>query len=125
MLVVVGLGNPGPQYADTRHNIGFMAVDAIAQKYGTSPWKSWRKSLVCRASCGGEDLLLVKPQTFMNLSGEAVVAATQFYNVPPGQVIVIHDELDFEPGVVRIKIGGGHGGHNGLRSIIQHIGADY
>jgi peptidyl-tRNA hydrolase, PTH1 family len=121
--LIVGLGNPGSEYAATRHNIGFMAVDALADKYGCGPWKKKFKGLVTTSQ--DPALLLLKPQTFMNLSGEAVAEAVNFHKLTPKQVIVFHDDLDLEPGQVKVKQGGGSGGHNGLKSIDAHIGVNY
>ncbi|MFC3118621.1 aminoacyl-tRNA hydrolase [Jhaorihella thermophila] len=120
-----GLGNPGAKYARNRHNVGFMAVDRIAEDHGFGPWKSRFHSLVAEGRLGREKVLLLKPQTYMNLSGQAVGEAMRFYKLSPEDVIVFHDELDLAPGKVRVKQGGGHAGHNGLRSIHQHIGDAY
>lgn len=122
MKLFVGLGNPGGQYAGNRHNIGFMALDRIAAEHGFGPWSSKFKGLIAEGRLGGERVLLLKPQTFMNLSGEAVRAAAAFYKIDPAGITVFHDELDLAPGKLRLKQGGGHAGHNGLRSIIQHLG---
>ena len=120
----VGLGNPGAKYAGNRHNIGFMALDRIAADHGFGPWKVAFKGQVAEGRLGAEKVLLVKPQTFMNLSGESVRAAMVFYKLTPEDITVFHDELDLAPGKARIKAGGGHAGHNGLRSIHQHLGTD-
>ncbi|UWQ29398.1 aminoacyl-tRNA hydrolase [Leisingera sp. M523] len=125
MKLFVGLGNPGPKYERNRHNIGFMALDNIAGDHGFSPWKSKFQAMICEGNLGGEKVLLLKPQTFMNLSGQSVGEAMRFYKLTPADVVVLHDELDLAPGKARIKQGGGHAGHNGLRSIHSHIGADY
>lgn len=125
MLIIAGLGNPGSQYAGNRHNIGFMAADAIAEKNGFSPWTKKFKGLIAEGSLAGEKVLLVKPQTFMNLSGESVGEAMRFYKLTPADLIVIYDELDLMPGKARIKTGGGSGGHNGIKSIDAHCGNDY
>ncbi|MFY0310038.1 aminoacyl-tRNA hydrolase [Leisingera sp. D0M16] len=125
MKLFVGLGNPGPKYERNRHNIGFMALDRIASDHGFSPWKSKFQALICEGNLGGEKVLLLKPQTFMNLSGQSVGEAMRFYKLTPADVVVLHDELDLAPGKARMKQGGGHAGHNGLRSIHSHIGADY
>ncbi|AHD01998.1 aminoacyl-tRNA hydrolase [Leisingera methylohalidivorans] len=125
MKLFVGLGNPGPKYERNRHNIGFMALDRIAADHGFSPWKAKFQAMICEGSLGGEKVLLLKPQTFMNLSGQSVGEAMRFYKLTPADVVVLHDELDLAPGKARIKQGGGHAGHNGLRSIHSHIGADY
>lgn len=125
MHLLVGLGNPGGQYANNRHNIGFMAVDAIHARHGFSPWRSRFSADVSEGRLGAHKVLLVKPTTFMNLSGQAVGEAARFYKLEAGDVTAIHDELDLEPGRTRIKVGGGHGGHNGLKSLDAHIGKDY
>lgn len=117
MLLWVGLGNPGPEHARQRHNIGFMALDAIASRHGFSPWRQKFKGEVAEGSLGGRKLLLLKPQTYMNLSGEAVRAAAQFHKIPPSEIRAWHDELDLAPGKVRVKSGGGTAGHNGLRDM--------
>jgi PTH1 family peptidyl-tRNA hydrolase len=125
MQLLVGLGNPGTKYANNRHNIGFMALDRIAQDHGFGPWKSKFQAELSEGRLGTEKVLLLKPQTFMNLSGQSVGEAMRFYKLTPDDVMVLHDELDLAPGKVRVKQGGGHAGHNGLRSIHAHIGADY
>jgi peptidyl-tRNA hydrolase, PTH1 family len=125
MWLFAGLGNPGPQYAKTRHNVGFMAVDAIAQQHGFSSWAKKFRGQWCEGSIGGEKVFLLKPQTFMNLSGEAVGEACRFYKIPPERVVVFHDELDLPLAEVKIKQSGGNAGHNGLRSIDAAIGKDY
>ena len=125
MKLIVGLGNPGTKYAGNRHNIGFMALDRIASDHGFSPWKSKFNALLAEGTVGGTKILLLKPQTFMNRSGQSVGEAMRFYKLTPADVHVIHDELDLAPGKARAKQGGGHAGHNGLRSIHAHIGADY
>lgn len=125
MLFVVGLGNPGPQYAGHRHNVGFMAVDELARRHGFSPWRRKFQGELAEGTLGGEKALLLKPQTFMNESGRAVGEALRFYKLAPAALVVMHDDLDLPPGKVRIKTGGGHGGHNGLRSIDAAIGKDY
>ncbi len=125
MKLFVGLGNPGGKYARNRHNIGFMALDQIAADHGFSPWKSKFQGQICEGKLGHEKVLLLKPETFMNLSGQSVTAAMKFYKLTPDDVTVLHDELDLAPGKCRVKQGGGHAGHNGLRSIHQHIGAEY
>ena len=124
MRLWVGLGNPGGQYARHRHNIGFMAVERIAADHGFAPWRRAFKGEVSEGRFGSEKVVLLKPQTYMNLSGEAVRAAFDFYKLAPGDVTVFHDELDLAPFRVRVKTGGGHAGHNGLRSIHQHLGTD-
>jgi peptidyl-tRNA hydrolase, PTH1 family len=125
MKLIVGLGNPGPKYAGNRHNIGFMALDRIAGDHGFGPWKRAFKGLVSEGRLGTEKVILLKPETFMNLSGEAVQAAMAYHKTTPADVIVLHDELDLAPGKARVKQGGGHAGHNGLRSIHAHIGEAY
>ena len=125
MLIFAGLGNPGPKYAGTRHNIGWMAVDAIAEAHGFQPWRSKFQGQVAEGRLGTEKVLLLKPETFMNLSGQSVGEAMRFYKLEPSDVTVFHDELDLAPGKVRVKTGGGHAGHNGLRSMHQHLGPEY
>lgn len=125
MRLFVGLGNPGAKYAGNRHNIGFMAVDRIAADHGFAPWRAKFKGEVSEGVLGGEKVILLKPMTYMNLSGESVRAAIDFYKLAPGDVTVFHDELDLAPGKIRLKQGGGHAGHNGLRSIHAHIGEAY
>lgn len=125
MQLFVGLGNPGPKYAANRHNIGFMALDHIAGDHGFAPWRSKFQGQVSEGTLDGEKTVLIKPMTFMNLSGQAVGEAMRFYKLTPAEITVFHDELDLAPGKLRVKQGGGHAGHNGLRSIHQHIGADY
>ncbi len=125
MRLIVGLGNPGAQYAGNRHNIGFMAVDRIAAGHGFGPWRKAFRGQVAEGRLGGGKVLLMKPETFMNLSGEAVRAALDFYKLEPADIVVFHDELDLAPGKCRVKDGGGHAGHNGLRSLHQHIGDSY
>jgi len=125
MRLFVGLGNPGSKYAHNRHNIGFMALDRIAGDHGFAPWRGKFQGNVSEGRLGTEKVVLLKPETFMNLSGQSVGAAMRFYKFEPGDVTVFHDELDLAPGKVRVKMGGGHAGHNGLRSIHQHIGPEY
>lgn len=125
MIIIAGLGNPGAQYAGNRHNIGFMAVDAIADANRFSPWSKKFKGLISEGELSGEKVLLVKPQTFMNLSGESVGEAMRFFKLGPADLVVIYDELDLIPGKARIKVGGGSGGHNGIKSIDAHCGKDY
>lgn len=122
MFLVVGLGNPGRQYQGTRHNIGFEVVDALAECKGSGGWRADRDAEVARASFASEEVLLVKPMTFMNRSGEAVGRIARFYKVPVGRIIIVHDELDIPFGTLRVKVGGGDAGHNGLRSITQQVG---
>jgi PTH1 family peptidyl-tRNA hydrolase len=123
MLLLVGLGNPGARYARHRHNLGFMAVEAVARAHGFGPWRTRFKSLISEGRLGDVKVLLQKPQTFMNLSGQAVAEAARFYKLPPGQIVVCHDEVDLVAGKVRIKTGGGVAGHNGLRSIAEQLGS--
>ena len=125
MLLTVGLGNPGPQYAYHRHNLGFMALDDIAERHRFGPFRSKFQGQVSEGRLGGDKVLLLKPMTFMNESGRSVGQAMRFYKLTPADVVVIHDELDLEAGKCRVKRGGGAGGHNGLRSIDSHIGQDY
>ncbi|TDK41407.1 aminoacyl-tRNA hydrolase [Antarcticimicrobium luteum] len=125
MQLFVGLGNPGAKYARNRHNIGFMALDRIAEDHGFGPWKSKFQGQIAEGRLGGDKVLLLKPETFMNRSGQSVGEAMRFYKLEPGDVTVFHDELDLAPGKVRVKQGGGHAGHNGLRSIHDHIGEGY
>lgn len=122
--IVVFLGNPGPKYKDTRHNAGFMAADAMEKKLGVSVNKMRFKALTAKVSLGGESVLLLKPQTFMNLSGEAVKAAATFYKVPPEHIIVVSDETALPIGRLRIRKSGSAGGHNGLKNIISQLGTD-
>ena len=125
MFIIAGLGNPGNQYAGNRHNIGFMAVDAIHRAESFGPWSKKFRSEIAEGTIGFEKVLLMKPQTYMNLSGEAVGEAMRFYKLEPKDVLVIHDELDLPAGKARIKTGGGHGGHNGLKSLDAHCGREY
>jgi PTH1 family peptidyl-tRNA hydrolase len=125
MRMIVGLGNPGDKYAGHRHNIGFMAVDEIFRRHSFSPWRKKFKAEIADGEICGEKVLLIKPQTFMNLSGESVGEAMRFYKLGLDEITVLYDELDLAPGKVRIKIGGGSGGHNGIKSIDAHCGKDY
>ena len=125
MLLFVGLGNPGAKYAGNRHNVGFMALDRIASDHGFGPWKGKFQGELSEGTLGAEKVLLLKPATFMNLSGQSVGEAMRFYKLTPADIVVFHDELDLAPRKARVKDGGGHAGHNGLRSIHQHIGPDY
>jgi len=126
MLLWVGLGNPEPGMARNRHNIGFMALDAIAHRHGFGPWRQRFKGLVCEGSLGGEKILALKPLTYMNESGSAVQAAAAFYKLESSAITAFHDELDLAPGKVRVKRGGGAAGHNGLRSMDRQLGTpDY
>ena len=123
--LVVGLGNPGAQYEQTRHNAGFFFVDALANRHGAS-FQSEAKFFgqSCRIRLDGQELWLLKPMTFMNRSGQAIAALARFYKIPPEAILVAHDELDLPPGEIRLKIGGGHGGHNGLRDTISQLGGN-
>lgn len=125
MQIIAGLGNPGSKYADNRHNVGFMAADAIARRHSFSPWSKKFHAEIATGEIGGEKVLLIKPQTFMNLSGQAVGEAMRFYKLTPDAVTVLYDEIDLAPGKLRIKVGGGAGGHNGIRSLDQHIAQNY
>ncbi len=125
MKLIVGLGNPGPKYAGNRHNIGFMALDRIADDHGFGPWKSKFQGVISEGRFGSDKVILLKPETFMNNSGQSVGEAMRFYKLEPEDVIVLHDEIDLAPGKVRVKSGGGHAGHNGLRSMHAHIGDAY
>lgn len=121
--LIVGLGNPGPKYAETRHNVGFMALERLASRHRASLSSEKFDSLYDTALIGGHKVVLLEPQTYMNVSGKAVGAAARFYDVEPDQIIVLHDEIDLPLGTLRVKSGGGHGGHNGLRDIINRLGA--
>jgi len=125
MLLFAGLGNPGAKYANNRHNVGFMAADAIARRHSFSPWSKKFQGLICEGTLGGEKIVLIKPQTFMNLSGQSVGEALRFYKLESSALTVFYDEIDLAEGKVRIKTGGGAGGHNGIRSIDGHIGNTY
>jgi PTH1 family peptidyl-tRNA hydrolase len=125
MKLFAGLGNPGAAYAGHRHNIGFMALDRIAADHGFSPWRSRFQGLAAEGRLGEDKVILLKPQTFMNLSGQSVAEALRFYKLTPADLVVFHDELDLAPGKARVKAGGGHAGHNGLRSIHSHLGDAY
>ncbi|AGT08682.1 aminoacyl-tRNA hydrolase [Paracoccus aminophilus] len=125
MLLIAGLGNPGTKYAGNRHNIGFMALDRIASDHGFSPWRARFQGETAEGRLGRERVVLLKPSTFMNLSGQSVGEAMRYLKLEPAEVIILHDELDLPPGKVRLKTAGGHAGHNGLRSIHQHIGETY
>ena len=122
MKLFVGLGNPGDKYAKNRHNIGFLAVDRIADAHGFGPWKKKFKGYAADGEIGGEKVLLLKPETYMNESGQSVGEAARFLKLSEGDVIVFHDELDLLPGRIKVKAGGGNAGHNGLRSITAHLG---
>lgn len=125
MHLIIGLGNPGAQYAKNRHNIGFLAVDTIHARHGFSPWRSRFQAEISEGRIGDHKVILAKPSTFMNLSGQAAGEIARFYKLETDAVTAIHDELDLEPGRTRIKRGGGHGGHNGLKSLDAHLGKDY
>ena len=125
MRLFVGLGNPGSRYARNRHNVGFMVVDEIAHAHGAAPWRRRFQGEAAEAVVGGERLLLLKPQTYMNESGRSVAEAQRFFKLELSDVVVFHDELDLAPAKVRVKLGGGNAGHNGLRSITAQCGNDY
>ena len=130
MLILAGLGNPGPKYEKNRHNIGFMSMDAIARRWGTSPWRAKFQSHACEALIalpdGGEaKAVLLKPQTYYNDSGRAVGEAMKFFKLTPADVVLFHDEIDLAPGRMRMKTGGGAAGNNGVRSLTTHIGAEF
>jgi PTH1 family peptidyl-tRNA hydrolase len=123
--LLIGLGNPGKSYAGNRHNIGFMAVDTIAEAYRFSPWKKNFGGQICEGMIDGAKLFLLKPGSYMNLSGGPAGEAARFYKIPLENIITIHDELDLPLGKLRVKKGGGHGGHNGLKSLDEHMGKEY
>lgn len=125
MRLFVGLGNPGAKYAGNRHNIGFMAVDRIAKDHGFGPWRSKFEGVISEGRLGHEKVTLLKPETYMNKSGQSVGAAMRFFKLDPSDVVVFHDEIDLAPGKLKAKTGGGHAGHNGLRSVHAHIGEAY
>ena len=125
MFLVVGLGNPGKDYTNTRHNIGFMATDEIHSRHNFSPFKSKFDGLISEGSINNQKVLLLKPQTFMNLSGNSVIQVAKFYKIPPQNIIVIHDDKDLALGKLKAKNGGSAGGHNGLKNIDSHIGCEY
>jgi PTH1 family peptidyl-tRNA hydrolase len=125
MLVFAGLGNPGAKYENNRHNVGFMAADAIARRHSFSPWSRKFQGLISEGTLDGEKVLLIKPQTFMNLSGQSVGEALRFYKLEPSALTVFYDEIDLAAGKLRVKVGGGSGGHNGIRSLDQHVGNAY
>ncbi len=125
MLLVIGLGNPGREYEHTRHNVGFEVLDKVAREHDYGSWKSLVSAKVAKGRIGEAEVLLGKPMTFMNLSGSAVGGLMRYFGLGPEALVVVHDDLDFEPGVVRLKQGGGHGGHNGLRSIFTHVSQEF
>ena len=125
MQLFVGLGNPGQQYQMNRHNIGFMAVDEISSANSFSPWRSKFQGLFCEGKLGSQKVIILKPSTFMNLSGQSVGEIARFYKISSQSITVFHDELDLAPGKCRFKSGGGHAGHNGLKSIHSHLGKNY
>ena len=125
MILLVGLGNPGTEYALTRHNVGFMAVDEIVRRYSFDGWSKKFKGEVCTGTIEGEKVLALKPHTYMNLSGEAVLSVASFYKIPPEKIYVFHDDMDLPVGRIKVKQGRGSGGHNGLKSIDTHLGQNY
>jgi peptidyl-tRNA hydrolase, PTH1 family len=125
MKILVGLGNPGEKYERNRHNVGFEALDAIAKRYGAPAWRKRFQGAATEVDIGRQRYLLLKPATYMNESGRSLGEAARFFKMSPADVIVFHDEIDLEPGKLRVKLGGGHAGHNGLKSISAHIGNDY
>ena len=125
LVLFVGLGNPGASYTGNRHNVGFMVVEAIARRHGIGPWRRRFQGVAAEGAVGAQRLLLLLPGTYMNEMGRAVAQAMQFYKLELADVVVFHDELDLPPGKVRVKVGGGVAGHNGLRSISAHVGNEY
>lgn len=126
MWLLVGLGNPGKEYEGNRHNVGFMAIDRVAAEYGFSSFKKKFEGELSEGRIGGQRVALLKPMTFMNVSGQSIGQAAKFFKVTPNRVIIFHDELDLLPGKLRVKKGGGHGGHNGLKSADAHLNSqDY
>ena len=125
MLLFVGLGNPGTKHAGNRHNIGFMAVEEIAKRHSFAPWRRRFQGVATEGTIGREKVLLLLPGTYMNESGRAVAEAAHFYKLPAGDIAVFHDEIELPPAKLRVKVGGGIAGHNGLRSISAHVGNDY
>ena len=124
--LIVGLGNPGSEYAQTRHNAGFWFVERLAEQYGINlKTDSKYKGISGRGNIEGQDVRLLLPTTFMNLVGQSVVPFAKFYQIKPEEILIAHDELDMNPGIIRLKTGGGHGGHNGLRDIVPHIGSNF
>lgn len=125
MIIIAGLGNPGPKYEKNRHNIGFMAADAIAERWRFGPGRAKFQSIIREGEVEGTKVLLMKPQTYMNESGRAVGEAARYYKIQPSEVLVFHDEIDLAPGRFRMKTGGGAAGQNGVRSLISQLGADF
>jgi len=125
MLLFAGLGNPGSDYAGNRHNVGFMAVDAIAARHGFSGWKTKGANLIAEGRIGTTRMVAIKPQSFMNKSGTPVADIARFYKIPSSDIFVFYDEIDLAAGRIRVKCGGGHGGHNGIRDIDRHLDQDY
>ncbi len=125
MKLFVGLGNPGAKYAHNRHNVGYMAADRIAADHGFGPWRSKFQGVISEGRLGSSKVTLLKPETYMNLSGQSVGEAMRFFKLGPEDIFVFQDEIDLAPGKLRVKSGGGHAGHNGLRSLHQHIGPEY
>ncbi len=125
MRFLVGLGNPGSGYANNRHNLGFMTVDALADRYGLGAWRTKFQGHIAEGNLGGDKVVLFKPMTFMNESGRALNEAINFYKYSLDDVLVFFDEIELAPGKIRVKQGGGHAGHNGIRSLISHVGADF
>lgn len=125
MRLLVGLGNPGTSYANNRHNVGFTALDAIAKRYAFSSWRKRFQGVSAEGAMDSEKVIALKPDTYMNLSGQSVGEAVRFFKIDPNDVIVIYDEIELAPGKVRVKCGGGSAGHNGIKSIDSHIGAEY
>ena len=125
MILLVGLGNIGTEYALTRHNVGFMAVDEIVRRYSFDGWTKKFKGEVCTGTIEGKKVMVLKPHTYMNLSGESVLSVASFYKIPPEKIYVFHDDMDLPVGRIKVKQGGGAGGHNGLKSIDAHLGQNY
>jgi len=125
LLLLVGLGNPGPEYADTRHNVGFRVIDEIVARHGFEPWRSRFHGLISKGKVDGVEALALKPMTFMNNSGVSVSEAARFHKIDKGDIVVFHDEIDLAPGKLKAKRGGGSAGHNGLKSLEGHLGADF
>lgn len=124
MKMIVGLGNPGAEYAKTRHNVGFMCIDALADRIGVDAWREWQQAVVCDAHLGAEKVVLVKPWTYMNESGRAVGSMMSYFKLDPADLIVIYDDMDIPCGTVRIRRKGSAGGHNGIKSILSHVGRE-